>query len=294
MTTRHPLEVALWSNEEGLTVGSRGAAGELQAKDLDHTYNGIYMADGMRKIGGDPERLAEARMAPGSIHCYLELHIEQGGNLDKAKIPIGVVEGIVSIDEYEVEIRGFANHAGTTPMPERHNALLAAARLIEAVQEVVTSEPGHQVGTVGRLEVSPNVRNVVPGLVKHSIELRDLSADKIARLGEEIQKRAQVIAQQTGTEISIKQVEHDPPAVATPEIQSQIEAAAAELGLKTMRLPSGAGHDAQLIAKLGPMGMIFVPSVGGISHSPKELTSWQDCANGANVLMHTILLIDRG
>lgn len=294
VTTRHPLEVALWSNEEGLTVGSRGAAGDLQAKDLDHTYNGIYMADGLRKIGGDPARLAEARMAPGSIHCYLELHIEQGGNLDKAKIPIGVVEGIVSIDEYEVEIRGFANHAGTTPMAERHNALLAAARLIEAVQEVVTSEPGHQVGTVGRLEVSPNVRNVVPGLVKHSLELRDLSPEKIARLGEEIQKRAQVIAQQTGTEISIKQVEHDPPAVATPEIQSQIEAAAAELGLKTMRLPSGAGHDAQLIAKLGPMGMIFVPSVGGISHSPKELTRWPDCANGANVLMHTILLIDRG
>jgi N-carbamoyl-L-amino-acid hydrolase len=138
------------------------------------------------------------------------------------------------------------------------------------------------------------VRNVVPGLVKHSLELRDLSPEKIARLGAEIQKRAQVIAQQTGTEISIRQVEHDPPAVATPEIQSQIEAAASALGLKTMRLPSGAGHDAQLIAKLGPMGMIFVPSVGGISHSPKELTRWPDCANGANVLLHTILLIDRG
>ena len=197
VTTRHPLEVALWSNEESLTVGSRGAAGDLQAKDLDRTYNGILMSDGLRKIGGDPDRLSEARFAPGSIHCYLELHIEQGGNLDKAGIPIGVVEGIVSIDEYEVEIKGFANHAGTTPMPERHNALLAAAQLIEAVQEVVTREPGRQVGTVGRLEVSPNVRNIVPGLVKLSLELRDLSPEKIARLGEEIRKRAQVIAKQT-------------------------------------------------------------------------------------------------
>lgn len=293
VSTRHPLEVALWSNEEGLTVGSRAAAGDLQLKDLDHAYNGIHMADGVRKIGGDPQRLAEARMAPGSIHCYLELHIEQGGNLDRAGIPIGVVEGIVSIDEYEVEIRGFANHAGTTPMPERRNALLAAARLIETVQEVVTREPGRQVGTVGRLDVFPNVRNVVPGLVKLSVELRDLSAEKIARLGDEVQKRAQVIAQQTQTEISIKQVEHDAAAVATPGIQSEIEAAAAGLGLKTMRLPSGAGHDAQLLAKLGPMGMIFVPSVAGISHSPKELTHWQDCANGANVLLHTILLADR-
>ena len=293
ISTRHPLEIALWSNEEGGTVGSRGAAGELQAKDLDHTYNGIHMSEGLRRIGGDPDRLSEARIAPGSIHCYLELHIEQGGNLEQTHIPIGVVEGIVSIDEYEVEIKGIANHAGTTPMPERHNALLAAAQLIEAVQEVVTREPGRQVGTVGRLEISPNVRNIVPGLVKLSLELRDLSPEKIARLGEEIQQRAQAIAKQTMTEISFTQTEHDAPALATPRIQSQIEAAAAGLGLKTMRLPSGAGHDAQVIATLGPMGMIFVPSVAGVSHSPRELTTWEDCANGANVLLHTILREDQ-
>lgn len=293
VTTRHPLQIVIWSNEEALTMGSRAAVGDLQTADLARVYNGIPLADNLRKIGGDPARLAEARMAPGSIHCYLELHIEQGGTLDKAGIPIGVVEGIVSIDEYEVEIRGFANHAGTTPMPERRNALLAAAKLIEAVQEIVTRDPGRQVGTVGHLEVSPNARNVVPGVVKHSIELRDLSPEKIARLGDEIQKRAQGIAQQTGTDISMKKVEHDPPAVATPAIQSQIEAAAASLGLKTMRLPSGAGHDAQVVAKLGPMGMIFVPSVDGISHSPKELTRWLDCANGANVLLQAILGMDQ-
>ena len=178
-------------------------------------------------------------------------------------------------------------------MPERRNALLAAAKLIEAVQEVVTREPGRQVGTVGQLEVFPNAHNVVPGLVKHSIELRDLSAEKIARLGDEIQRRAQEIARETKTEIQIKKVDHDPPAMADPEIQKRIEAVAAGLGLKTMRLPSGAGHDAQWMARLAPMGMIFVPSVGGISHSPKELTTWQDCANGANVLLHTILLLDQ-
>jgi N-carbamoyl-L-amino-acid hydrolase len=293
VTTRHPLQVVIWSNEETLTVGSLAAAGDLQPEYLERVHNGIRGADGLRKIGGDPGRLAEARMSPGSIHCYLELHIEQGGTLDKADIPIGVVEGIVCIDEYEVEIHGFANHAGTTPMPDRRNALLAAAKLIEAVQEIVTREPGRQVGTVGHLEVFPNARNVVPGVVKHSIELRDLSPEKIARLGDEIQKRAQQIAQETKTEISMTKTEHDPPAVATPAIQSQIEAAAASLGLKTMRLPSGAGHDAQVVAKLGPMGMIFVPSVDGISHSPKEFTRWQDCANGANVLLQTILRVDR-
>ena len=123
--------------------------------------------------------------------------------------------------------------------------------------------------------------------------MRDLSAEKIARLGEQIQKHAQEIAKETETEIIVKRMEHDPPAVANVDIQANIEAAAAELGLKTVRLSSGAGHDAQMAAKIGPMGMIFVPSVDGISHSPKEFTRWQDCANGAKVLLQTILLVDR-
>ncbi|HKW35325.1 MAG TPA: Zn-dependent hydrolase [Candidatus Acidoferrum sp.] len=220
VTTKHPLEMVIWSNEENL-VGSPLAAGGMDESVLSRVFNGIRVDDGLRKIGGDPALLAEARIARHSFCCYLELHIEQGGTLDKAKIPIGVVEGIVSIDEYEAEIHGFANHAGTTPMGERRNALLAAAKLIEAVQEVVTREPGRQVGTVGQLQVFPNAHNVVPGLVKHTIELRDLSAEKIARLGDEIQRRAQEIARQTGTEIQIKKVDHDPPAIADPEIQKK-------------------------------------------------------------------------
>ena len=293
LTTRHPLQVVIWSNEEGGTVGSRSTIGAIGPADLERRYGGIAMAEGVRAIGGDPTRLADARLAPGAFHCYLELHIEQGGNLEKAGMPIGVVEGIVSLDQYEVEIRGTANHAGTTPMPDRRNALLAAAMLIEAVQDVVTSEPGRQVGTVGRLEVFPNAPNVVPGVVKHSVELRDISPEKIARLGDEVQRRAQEIAQKTKTEISMTKVEHIEPAVASPEVQSQVEAAASALGLKTVRVPSGAIHDAQLMARVGPMGMVFVPSVNGISHSPRELTHWADCANGANVLLHTVLAMDR-
>lgn len=292
--TRHPLQVAIWQNEEGGVVGSSIAAGELPTSELQRvSVSGLTFAEGIRKIGGDPGRLDEARIPKGSLRCYLELHIEQGGNLAKLGIPIGVVEGIVSIDEYDVTIRGFANHAGTTPMPERRNALLAAAKLIEAVQEVVTAEPGRQVGTVGHIEVVPNARNVVPGLVKCSVELRDLSAEKIASLGQRIQTRAQQIAKDTGTRIEFVEVEHDPPAVATPEIQSTIEKAAASLKLKTMRLPSGAGHDAQMLARIAPMGMIFIPSQGGISHSPKEFSRWDDISNGANVLMQTILLLDQ-
>ena len=213
LTTRHPLRMVIWTDEENTFAGSGSAAGLLQPSDLRRVRNGISLADGLRKLGGDPNRIAEARLAPGAFLCYLELHIEQGGILNKANVPIGVVEGIVSIDEYDVEIRGFANHAGTTPMKERHNALLAAAKLIEAVEEIVTREPGRQVGTVGRLQVFPNAPNVVPGLVKQSIELRDLSGETIARLGTEIQKRAREIARDTATEIIMERVEHAPPAV---------------------------------------------------------------------------------
>ena len=157
----------------------------------------------------------------------------------------------------------------------------------------VTAAHLRQVGNVGHLEVFPNARNVVPGLVKHTIELRDLSPDKVASMGEEIQRRAPEIARQTSTEIAIQKTEHDDPAIATPAIQSQIEAVSAKLGLKTMRLPSGAGHDAQNMAKLGPMGMIFVPSVAGISHSPKEFTKPEDVVNGADVLLNAVIAADK-
>jgi N-carbamoyl-L-amino-acid hydrolase len=290
---RHPLELALWSNEEGGTIGSGLAAGVLGREVLEGKGpTGVRRADGLRKIGGDPDRLADAVIAKGSLHAYLELHIEQSGLLEKAGIPIGVVDGIVAIDEYEVEIKGFANHAGTTPMPDRRNALLASAKLIQAVQEEVTREPGRQVGTVGHLEVTPNARNVVPGRVLLTIELRDLDAPKLKAIAARIQTRAAAIAAETRTEIAITPADMDPPAISTPRLQTHIEAAAAGLGLKTMHLPSGAGHDAAMLAKVTDMAMIFVPSVAGISHSPHELTSWEDCANGANVLLRTVLRVD--
>jgi N-carbamoyl-L-amino-acid hydrolase len=254
--------------------------------------NGISRRDGIRRIGGDPDHLDAARIARGSLEAYVELHIEQSGHLEQSGVKIGVVDGIVAIDEYEVEIAGVANHAGTTPMTDRRNALLAAAGLIEAVQEEVTRVAGRQVGTVGHIEVTPNVRNIVPGRVRCSIELRDLDPRKIAAIGESIRRRAQKIAAQTGTTIAITKVEGDAPALASPAIQKLIEQAAADLGLTTMHLPSGAGHDAAPISALAPMGMIFVPSIGGVSHSSKECSTWEDCANGANVLLETVLKLD--
>ena len=294
IATRHGLEIVVWQNEEGYAfnnglAGSRAAADHLDEGELDAVWNGMKKSDAIRKIGGNPDRIAEAKRRPGTFACYLELHIEQGGTLERAGTPIGVVEGIVAIDRYDVEVRGFANHAGTTPMPERQDALVAASMLTVAVNETVRAEPGRQVGTVGQLNVSPNVPNIVPGSVRMVVELRDLSAKKIAGIGEKIQARAREIAASTRTEIVMRPAAHHDAALASADVQGSIEAACGKLGLKSQRLPSGAGHDAQMMASLGPMGMIFVPSVKGISHSPLELTHWEDCARGADVLMATVL-----
>ncbi len=294
--TRRPLEIVVWANEEGVAYnavlfGSRAAAGKLMTTELDKVWNGVKKSEAVTKIGGQPLRIEQARLPAGGFRGYLELHIEQGGTLEKAGIPIGVVDGIVSIDRWEVTIKGFANHAGTTPMGERQDALLAAAHLTVAVNEIVTGEPGRQVGTVGHLTVSPNAQNVIPGLVQQTIELRDLSSDKVARLGRVIRERAGEIARRTRTEITLAPSNHSEGAPASRDMQEAIETASAGLGLECRHLPSGAGHDAQMMATLGAMGMIFVPSVAGISHSPRELTSWEDCARGANVLLGAVLAL---
>ncbi len=297
VATRHPLEIVLWAHEESTAFGqgtaaSRIVAGDLPGGVLDQEWNGLRRADGIRRLGGDPSRIEQAVMKPGAWHGYLELHIEQGGTLEMAAVPIGVVEGIVAIHRYDVVISGFANHAGTTPMDERRDALLAAADLVRAVRTIVTARAGRHVGTVGRLEVSPNSPNVIPGRVTLSVELRDLSEATLDALGEEIRGRVAAIARETSTEIVMTRASRNPPALAHKGVQQAIARAAEASRFDVRRLPSGAGHDAQMIAALCPMGMIFVPSIGGISHSPLERTTWDDCARGAAVLLASILNLD--
>lgn len=294
---RRPLEMVVWAHEESTAFGrgtaaSRIVAGDLKAGDLDQVWNGLRRGDGIRRIGGDPSRIDEAVRQDGAWHGYLELHIEQGGTLDRARVPIGIVEGIVAIHRHDVEVAGFANHAGTTPMDERQDALQAASRLVLAVRELVTARQGRQVGTVGRLDVEPNSPNVVPGRVRLSVEFRDLSESTLAAMNGELRARADAIARDTGTTITTTLATTNPPALADAGVQAAIGRAADAAGLEARRLPSGAGHDAQMIARLCPMGMIFVPSIGGVSHSPKERTNWDDCARGAAVLLGAVLDVD--
>ena len=296
--TRHPLEIVVWSAEEGVAFGrglaaSRIVAGDVKPADMDAVWNGMTRADCVRKIGGNPARIMDAVRPKGAHHAYLELHIEQGGTLERDKVSIGVVEGIVSIQRYTAIVTGFGNHAGTTPMAERQDALIAASQLTLAVREAVNAKPGRQVGTVGQLNVEPNAPNVIPGIVRMTIELRDLSTDKLTGIIADVRQRASAIAANTKTKIEINELSTNPPALATEDVQRAIERASKSLGLSNRRQPSGAGHDAQMMAQLGPMGMIFVPSVAGISHSPRELTKWEDCANGANVLLAAVLEMDK-
>jgi len=294
LTLRHPLEVVIFQNEEGGLIGSRAMDGELTEKELDLvSRSDKTIREGIKFIGGDVSKLAEVRRKQGDIAAYLELHIEQGGTLESEKLNIGVVEGIVGINWWDVTIEGFANHAGTTAMNNRQDALLAAAKFIEAVNRVVTSVPGRQVGTVGRINALPGAPNVIPGKVVLSLELRDLDAAKINMLFEKIKAEAEKIAAESKTKFDFKEINVNIPAPTDTRIRSLISEAARELGLTTKAMPSGAGHDAQDMARLGPVGMIFVPSVSGISHSPREFSHPEDIANGANVLLHTLLKVDR-
>jgi N-carbamoyl-L-amino-acid hydrolase len=291
--TRHPLEVVIFQNEEGGLIGSRAMSGDLTERELDLvSRSGKTIREGIRFIGGDPDRMDSVRRKRGDIAAYVELHIEQGAVLYEEKIDIGIVEGIVGINWWDVTIEGFANHAGTTPMDRRRDALLAAAKFIQAVNRVVTTVPGRQVGTVGRIQALPGAPNVIPGKVVLSLELRDLDAAKIATLYERIRVEARQIADASGTTFDFREINVNVPAPTDPRVRAIIAESARALGLSTKLMPSGAGHDAQDMARLGPVGMIFVPSVGGISHSPREFSRPEDITNGANVLLGAVLGVD--
>lgn len=289
---RHPLEVAIWMNEEGGLIGSRIVAGEFGENDLDAiAVSGVTHREGITRLGGDPSRLDAARWEPGRIAAYVELHIEQGGSLDRDGLEIGVVEGIVGIYAWDVTITGQQNHSGATAMVDRKDALLAASRYVAAVDRIVRAE-GQAVGTVGRLAVTPGARNVIPGLVNASLELRSLDEARIRRLFDAIEREATQIAEANGTAFEFTLAQSRSPSMCVPAIRDVVRSQARALGRSTNDVPSGAGHDAQSMANIGPMGMIFVPSIGGISHSPWELTRPVQVTHGAEVLLQTVLALD--
>lgn len=295
ITPNHPLQVVVFTNEEEGMTGSRGIIGELDDAALNAvSQSGKTVKEGVRALGGNPDKIKNAVKKKGDIKAYLELHIEQGAVLESKNLQISIVEGIVGINWWDILIEGKANHAGTTPMNLRQDCLLAAGHLIVEINRLVTGMPGTQVATVGNIAVQPGAYNVIAGSVSMTLDIRDISSQKIQSVFSQIREKSLEIAKKTGTRITFKAVEDFLPAPTDPDICRTISEAADQLGLTSLVMPSGAGHDAQKMASITKIGMIFIPSIGGISHSPKEFSREDDIVNGVNVLLHTILKIDAG
>lgn len=293
ITLTHPLEIVSFSDEEGGLLGSRGWIGTITAADLEKKYGSRPLRTVLEEMGLDPGRVSEARRLPSEIAAYMELHIEQGRVLEREGLKIGIVEGIVTLDEYEVTVTGTANHAGTTRMVDRDDPMAAAAQMISAVRREIFDLGGDLVATVGRISAQPGAPNVIPAQVKFTIDIRDPSRLVLERAVSDLKLRFDAIAQSEGVRVSWSTIAQIPSAPAHPAVLEVLKEAVARLGYPNRVMPSGAGHDAQSVAKLAPMGMIFVPSVGGLSHTPAEFTRFEDAAAGADVLLQALLLLDQ-
>jgi beta-ureidopropionase / N-carbamoyl-L-amino-acid hydrolase len=290
----HSLEVIVFTDEERSVIGCKAMAGEIK-EPLDYyaRLDGTSIETCLSRIGGNWADLPSAKRDRTQMAAFIELHVEQGGVLEHHGVAIGVVDGIVGQYRFAVEVVGRMNHAGTTPMHLRKDALVAAAQMVLAVQQIALNNPGDQVATVGYLSVEPNATNTVPGKVDFRIDLRDLSESNLEQLFSQIQGRFDEIATATGTEFTLRETLHIRPTLAAERVKATIAQVAQSLGLPVMHLPSRAGHDAQEIGRFTDMGMIFVPSQGGVSHSALEYTSPEQCTQGANVLLGTFLELDR-
>ena len=295
ISLNHPLEVIVFSNEEGGLFGSKALAGKINKQTLDVvTVSGYTNGEGVERLGGNVDRIFEVKRNMGDIHAFIEMHIEQGNNLYSSNTDIGIVEGIVGLKWWDVTIEGFTNHAGTTPMNQRQDAMIAASKFVLMVNETVNSYEGSQVGTVGRISAEPGVPNVIPGIVNLSLELRDLSSNKISMIYNKIIENTKIIELETKTKFSFSPIDATgDPALMDRRIINILSEVSDDLGYSSMLMPSGAGHDAQSIALIAPTAMIFAPSKDGISHSPKEFTDFEMLEKTTNVMLNTILKIDK-
>jgi N-carbamoyl-L-amino-acid hydrolase len=291
------LEAIDFTDEEGTLVGLLGSealAGTLHPEALARPRGGRHaLLVALARAGLVEERLADARREPRSLAGYLELHIEQGPVLERERIDVGVVTGIVGSRSFRLEFVGAAGHAGTTPMDARRDAGVGAAAFVVAARELaVRAHPGCVV-TVGSIELEPGAFNVIPGRARLALEFRSLEPGQLEALEAGLLALASRGAEAHGLDVEVVPVGRWEPTPLDETVRAAIRRAAEKLGLSTRELASGAGHDAQALAAVTRSGMIFVPSRGGVSHQPGEHTKWSDCVNGANVLLAAALELAR-
>ncbi len=294
---RHPLIVADYLAEEATDfgvscIGSRVMTGSFDTAWLERSLNGQTLGEAIAAVGGRPDRLGEAERRPGDVAAALELHIEQGPVLESRGIGLAAVSGIVGILRAIFTLRGRPDHAGTTPMALRRDALAAAAEVIAAVERIARAQAG-AVGTVGRLEVGPNQSNVVPGVVELTAEMRHLDENILDGIWGQFLAAAQQICAGREIGLEVSAVTRMEAAAPPPWLLELVLAACRELDPSAITLPSGAGHDSAHLAHIAPSAMIFVPSVGGRSHCPEEETHPADLARGVAALLHAVVAVDR-
>ena len=295
----HDLEVVDFLAEEvsifGVScIGSRGMAGVLPEDWLSRESNGLTLEEGIREAGGDPVRIAaEARR---DIAAFLELHIEQGPVLESGALDIGVVTAIAGITRIEIVVEGRADHAGTTPMGRRADALAAAARLVTDIEALATSlseGPGHFTATVGEFSIEPNAANVVPSRARLLIDARAEERAAMDLFAASVDRLAEQVARETGTTAAPpRRISDNMPTPGDPLVLDVLDAACEAVGARHRRMASGAGHDTAFMAKVTRAAMIFVPCLGGRSHAPEEFAETDDIALGAAVLFNAVIQLD--
>ncbi|HET9905198.1 MAG TPA: Zn-dependent hydrolase [Anaerolineales bacterium] len=287
------LEAMDFTDEEGTLVGLLGSAalgGHLKPEALQAPRGGREnLVEGMRRASLSEDGMLKAARPKDSLAGYLELHIEQGKRLERAGINIGIVSAIVGIWSYRLSFIGRADHAGTSTMDDRLDASLGASAFTLAARELVMKVFPNCVVNVGKMEFAPGAFNIVPARVEVSLEFRSPDEEQFRRLDSALIARAKAEAQKFSLELKIEDLGSHSPSPMSEVARRAFAEACDDLGLTHVALTSGAGHDAQSLADLCPVGMIFVPSVDGASHSPREFTKWEDCVNGANVLLHAAL-----
>lgn len=287
------LELYDFTDEEGTLVsffGSFALSGLLTAEDLSHPRGGRQaLEDGLGRAGISEKDILSARRDPKTIAGYLELHIEQGSRLSLNQAQIGVVSQIAGISFYQLTFTGQAGHAGTIPMNERLDAGWGASAFNLSLRQILTEQFPDCFANIGSVRYAPGAFNIVPEKATISLEFRSASKAQFERLETTLLEQARKDADRFGLGLEIEFLGRRDPVDLAPLARNAIREAALSLGLRVMDIDSRAGHDAQAMAGLCPTGMIFVPSIGGISHSPHELTEWGDCLNGANVLLQATL-----
>ena len=296
---RHPLEVIVFTDEEGFRFGS-GLLGsgaicgqDLDIRETDLDLYGNERGEVIKSYGITVADAPKARIRPEDVHCFIELHVEQGASLYKSKTPIGVVSSIAGVSRYEITITGEANHAGSTIMADRKDALVAASRFIAQVPEIVKANGNdYTVATVGTIKVQPNSVNVVPGSCTFNLEIRDQDAAVIECIEKNTKAYLEQVCKEMGEEYTFTQISYHEPAPMSEWVKAAIETEVQKMGVDYKVVPSGAFHDSLIMTSVFPTGMIFVPSVDGISHSRYEFTEDADIEQGAQLLLQTILEVD--